>query len=62
MKERDNIGVASAKTVEIDDRSVFLEFTTSPDAKVWSMVSAGTSNNNIIYTRSFQPVTGPNAV
>ena len=39
----------------INDRPVVVEFVVSPDAMVWPMVAAGTSNDTIEYALGERP-------
>ena len=61
VEEGDDVDAAFTKAMEINDRPVLLEFITSPDSEVWPMVSAGVSNDDIIYARSMRPTTDPEA-
>src|SRR5450830_8788 len=43
------------RALEIDDQPVVIDFTVSPDAMVWPMVTAGVSNDDIQYARGISP-------
>lgn len=44
------------KAMEINDRPVVVDFVVGPDAMVWPMVAAGTSNNEIMAARNVRPI------
>ncbi len=44
------------KAMEINDQPVVVDFTVGPDAMVWPMVAAGTSNDEIMAARDVRPV------
>jgi acetolactate synthase-1/2/3 large subunit len=43
------------RALEINDQPVVIDFTVSPDAMVWPMVTAGVSNDDIQYARGISP-------
>ncbi|HEY5553355.1 MAG TPA: thiamine pyrophosphate-dependent enzyme, partial [Cellulomonas sp.] len=43
------------RALEINDQPVVIDFTVSPDAMVWPMVTAGVSNDQIQYARGISP-------
>ena len=52
----DQVDAAIEKAMEINDRSVVVEFVVHQDAMVWPMVAAGTSNDDILAARDAAPV------
>jgi len=50
------------KAMEIEDQPVVVDFTVGPDAMVWPMVAAGTSNDEIMAARDVRPVWSEDAV
>jgi acetolactate synthase-1/2/3 large subunit len=50
------------KAMEIDDQPVVVDFTVGPDAMVWPMVAAGTSNDEILAARDVRPVWSEDSV
>ena len=43
------------RAMEINDQPVVIDFTVSPDAMVWPMVTAGVSNDEVQYARGISP-------
>ena len=52
----DQVDAAIEKAMEINDKSVVVEFVVHQDAMVWPMVAAGTSNDDILAARDAAPV------
>jgi acetolactate synthase I/II/III large subunit len=50
------------RAMEIDDQPVVVDFVVGPDAMVWPMVAAGTSNDEILAARDVRPVWDEDAV
>jgi acetolactate synthase I/II/III large subunit len=50
-----DVDVTIAKAMEINDAPVVVDFIVNPDAMVWPMVAAGTSNDAIQIARNLKP-------
>lgn len=51
----EEVAPAIERARSINDRPVVIEFVVSPDAQVWPMVPAGTSNDKIMFARGQAP-------
>jgi acetolactate synthase-1/2/3 large subunit len=51
-----------AAAMAINDRPVVVDFVVGPDAMVWPMVAAGTSNDEILAARDVRPIWGEDDV
>jgi len=51
----DEVDAVIAKAMQIDDAPVVIDFNVHPDAMVWPMVAAGTSNDDIKIARDMAP-------
>jgi acetolactate synthase-1/2/3 large subunit len=58
----EDIDATIAKAMEIDDQPVVVDFVVGPDAMVWPMVAAGTSNDEIMAARDVRPIWDEDAV
>ncbi|MDO5673027.1 MAG: acetolactate synthase large subunit [Actinomycetaceae bacterium] len=55
VEKSEDIEAAIREANEVTDRPVIIDFVVSPDAMVWPMVAAGTSNDQIMYARGLAP-------
>ncbi len=55
VEEQGEVDAAIDKAMSINDRPVLIEFVVHPDAMVWPMVAAGTSNDEILVARDLAP-------
>ncbi len=51
----DDVDATIEKAMAVDDRPVVVDFVVHPDAMVWPMVAAGTSNDEIMVARDLAP-------
>ncbi len=51
----EDVDAVIAKAMEVDDAPVVVDFAVHPDAMVWPMVAAGTSNDDIQIARDMAP-------
>jgi len=53
---RDDVDKVINQAMEIDDRTVVIDFVVGADAQVWPMVAAGTGNDQIMAARDIRPL------
>ncbi|HVU72629.1 MAG TPA: acetolactate synthase large subunit [Mycobacteriales bacterium] len=58
----DEIDATIEKAMSIDDMPVVVDFVVGPDAMVWPMVAAGTSNDEVMAARDVRPLYGEDQV
>jgi acetolactate synthase-1/2/3 large subunit len=58
----DEIDATIEKAMSIDDMPVVVDFVVGPDAMVWPMVAAGTSNDDIMAAQDVRPLYGEDQV
>jgi acetolactate synthase-1/2/3 large subunit len=58
----DDVDATIEKAMSIDDMPVVVDFVVGPDAMVWPMVAAGTSNDDIMAARDVRPLYGEDQV
>jgi acetolactate synthase-1/2/3 large subunit len=52
---KEDVDAVIAKAMAVDDQPVVVDFTVGKDAMVWPMVTAGTSNDDIMAARNVRP-------